>query len=284
MFQAVDTKDAAAVEREVNAAYLAAFSDGDPQFMNRCFHWTADCFAGRYRDFQPIDARYHDFEHTMQGTLCMGRLLHRYQRAQARPALDRRRFELGIVAILFHDTGYLKKQGDNHGTGAKYTFTHVARSTEFAALLLSEKGFPLRDIRAVQSMIRCTGLNVNLDEIPFDDELDRVVGYALSTADLLGQMAAADYVEKLPILYGEFAEALATHPELAPDNSQFASAEDLMRRTPHFWRDYVVPRLNREFRGLFHYLDDPFPGGPNDYVQRVEASLARLAQQLQHAT
>jgi hypothetical protein len=25
------------------------------------------------------------------------------------------------------------------------------------------------------------------------------------------------------------------------------------------------------------------PGGPNDYIQRVEANLTRLAQQLQHA-
>ena len=32
--------------------------------------------------------------------------------------------------------------------------------------------------------------------------------------------------------------------------------------------------------GLFHYLDDPYPGGRNEYVERVEANLARLVQVL----
>ena len=35
----------------------------------------------------------------------------------------------------------------------------------------------------------------------------RIVGFALGTADLLGQMAAPDYVDKLPVLYDEFVEA-----------------------------------------------------------------------------
>ena len=32
-------------------------------------------------------------------------------------------------------------------------------------------------------------------------ELERVLGFALATADLVGQMAADDYVDKLPELY-----------------------------------------------------------------------------------
>ena len=26
-----------------------------------------ECFEGRYQDYQPIDAHYHDLEHTLQG-------------------------------------------------------------------------------------------------------------------------------------------------------------------------------------------------------------------------
>ena len=278
MFHAVDTKDASAVEREVEESYRELYADSDPQFVPRAFRWLVDCFAGRYRDFQAIDVQYHDLEHTLQGTLCMGRLLTRYQRAGAVPALDRRRFELGLLAILLHDSGYLKKRGDHLGTGAKYTFTHVARSVEFGALLLAEKGFSVRDIRAVQNMIRCTGLNVELAAIPFDDELDRVVGYALGTSDLVGQMAAPDYVDKLPMLFSEFDEARAHERSETPDAVNFSDAEDLMRQTPAFWRNYVLDRITREFRGLFHYLDDPYPGGRNEYVERVEANLTRLVQ------
>ena len=77
---------------------------------------------------------------------------------------------------------------------------------------MSEKGFGPADIRAVQNMIRCTGVNANLSVIPFQSEMEKMAGFALATADLLGQMAADDYVDKLPELYQEFAEASQLQP------------------------------------------------------------------------
>ena len=137
----------------------------------------------------------------------MARLLRNRHDTNAEPRLTRRMFELGMLAILMHDTGYLKKQGDTEGTGAKYTLTHVDRSIQFAGELMLGHDYPVEDILAVQNMIRCTGVNVKLDSIQFQDDLERIAGFALGTSDLLGQMAAADYVDKLPILYSEFAEA-----------------------------------------------------------------------------
>src|SRR5881296_389860 len=136
----VITKDPAAVEAEVQAAYLSMFPNGDSLFVPRAFGWARECFGGRYRDYQPVDARYHDFEHTLQGTLCMARLLRGRHSAGAQPRLTQRMVELGILAILLHDTGYLKRRDDLEGTGAKYTVIHVTRSAEFAAQLLGEKG------------------------------------------------------------------------------------------------------------------------------------------------
>jgi len=46
-------------------------------------------------------------------------------------------------------------------------------------------------------MIRCTVRKANLALIPFQKR-GRKRRFALGTADLLGQMAADDYVEKLP--------------------------------------------------------------------------------------
>src|SRR6185437_3386983 len=128
-------------------------------------------------------------------------------RAKAKPLLTQRMFELGLLAILMHDTGYLKQRGDTEGTGAKYTVTHVDRSADFAAQLLADKKFSKADIQAVQNMIHCTGVDAALSVIPFQSEEEKIAGFALGTADLLGQMAAEDYVEKLPVLYSEFAEA-----------------------------------------------------------------------------
>jgi hypothetical protein len=280
MYPQVDTKDPVAVENEVQAAYGAMFPQGNHSFVSTALGWVKDCFCGRYKDYQASDARYHDLEHTLQGTLCMARLLHGRQQANAKPVVTQRMFELGLLAILLHDTGYLKKRDDAGGTGAKYTLTHVARSVQFAEQLLEEKGISITEIRTVQHMIRCTGVNVDLGRVPFQTELEKVVGFALGTSDLLGQMAAEDYVEKLPILYSEFEESARFYEGKMVGVSSFSSADDLVRKTPEFWTRYVVPKLNNDFWGIHRYLNKPYPNGPNDYVQRVEANIDKLRRQL----
>jgi hypothetical protein len=281
MFPQVATNNPTAVKADVQAAYLTLFPQGDHHFVARVFCWAEDCFAGRHPDYQANDARYHDFEHTLQGALCLARLLCCRQTAGAQPQLSQHLFELSLLGILLHDTGYLKRRSDTSpGTGAKYTATHVLRSVEFAAQLLKEKGFPEADIRAVQNMIRCTGIDAFLESIGFDSDGERVAGFALGTADLLGQMAADDYVEKLPVLYEEFTEA-ARHDRGHTDFiSKFGGAHDLMQRTPAFWRDYVLPKLDKDFAGLHRYLNQPFPNGRNWYVERIEANMGRILEQV----
>src|SRR5260370_30165004 len=239
----VATRDPTAVEVEVQSAYLTMFPNGDPFFVPRVFGWAIECFTGGYHDYQAIDARYHDLEHTLQGTLCMARLLRNRHQTGAEPQLSQQLFELGLLAILLHDTGYLKKRADSEGTGAKYTVVHVNRSADFAADLLATKGFKPGEIKAVQNMIRCTGVDSTLQAISFQSELEQVVGFALGTADLLGQMAAEDYVEKLPTLFSEFDESARFYKGKMALSESFSSAADLVRKTPDFWKNYVLPKL-----------------------------------------
>jgi len=276
----IDTKDLAAVEREVQAVYVAMFPQAGRSFVPTALGWLKDCFAGKYRDYQASDARYHDLEHTLQGTLCMARLLHGRHQAGAKPGVNQRLFELGLLAILLHDTGYLKKKDDAGGTGAKYTLTHVTRSVQFAEQFLEEKGIPVAEIRMVQNMIRCTGVNANLSLIPFQSESEKTVGFALGTADLLGQMAADDYVEKLPVLYSEFEESARFYEGKMAATQSFSGANDLVRKTPDFWTKYVLPKIKNEFWGLYRFLNRPYPNGPNYYLQRVEANIEKVRRQL----
>ncbi len=280
MYDPVLTKDPRAVEAEVQAAYLSMFPGGDKQLVPRVFGWAEACFTGGYRDYQPVDARYHDFEHTLQGTLCMARLLRGRHFAETQPRLTQRMVELGVLAILFHDTGYLKKRDDVEGTGAKYTVVHVTRSAEFAEQLLAEKGYQDGEIRAVQNMIHCTGVDAVLSIIAFQSEMEKVTGFALGTADLLGQMAAEDYVEKLPILYSEFAEAVRYTTDRTHFIAMFSSASDLMLKTPGFWEKYVLKKLDRDFGGVYRFLNDPYPSGRNKYLEQIEANMQRLKQQM----
>lgn len=276
MLDTVDTRDPVAVEDAVRSIHASLFPDADRTFVARAFAWVGRCYAGEHPDWQAIDAGYHDFEHTLQGALCLSRLLAGRHRAGAEPRLTAHAFELALLAILFHDTGYLKRRDDRAGTGAKYTAIHVGRSAAFAREILVPLGFAETDVRAIQNMIGCTGTGADVTTIAFQDDLERTIGYALATADLLGQMAAADYVAKLPILYEEFAEA-AHHPiPGAPPVMAFGSADALIRNTPKFWDGYVRPKIDGQFLGLHAYLNDPYPHGANPYISRIERNLAPL--------
>ena len=278
MVPQVDTRVPGAVEEHIQSLHRKMFPQGERAFVPRAFDWAEDCFTGRYDDYLPIDARYHDLEHTLQGTLCLVRLIYGRHKAQVTPELPERMFQLALLAILFHDTGYLKRKGDEDGTGAKYTPIHVSRSGAFAMEFLSKKGYSEAEISTIQNMINCTGVNVDLEAIPFGSQLERTMGFALGTADLLGQMAARDYVDKLPILYSEFAEAAKY--SFGKNRFVFKSAEELMRNTPAFWEYYVWPKINNDFGGLYRFLNDPYPDGPNLYIQRIDQNLAKLRDKL----
>ncbi|HAV62754.1 MAG TPA: hypothetical protein DCY13_10350 [Verrucomicrobiales bacterium] len=278
MFSPVDTRNPTAVEAEVASHYREMFPSGNASFVREVFKWILDCFEGRYAEFQAIDARYHDLEHTMQGTLCMVRMLAGRHRSFVTPRINQRLFELGLLGILLHDTGYLKVKGDNDGTGAKYTLVHVNRSCEFAARLLGERQFSGEEIASVQQMIRCTGVNVDLAQIPFQGELTRIVGFCLGSADLLGQMAAADYVDKLPILYSEFEESARYNSGKMASVGMFATAEELISKTPGFWEHYVFPKIERDFHAVYRFLNHPWPDGPNWYLLRIAKNLERIKQ------
>ncbi len=280
MFPPVPTDDPTAVEVEVQAAYLAMFPQADRLFVPQVFGWMIECFTGKYGDYQAVDASYHDFEHTLQGTLCMARLLAGRARAGAQPELPEEVFQLGLLAILLHDTGYLKTRDDVQGTGAKYTITHVERSAQFAARLLREKGFTPRQVQGVQNMIRCTGVNANIPGIAFQSEAEKFAGFAMASADLLGQMAADDYIDKLPTLYSEFSEAVLFTGDRTHFVSTFSSSADLIEKTPCFWENLVKPKLENDFLGVYRFLSNPYPDGPNEYVDKIVANIVRLQERL----
>lgn len=275
MFREIDPRNSAAVAAEILAVYTSLFPGANPAFIQAAFGWAENAFLGRLPDYQPIDVRYHDFSHTLQVTLCFARLLQGYKNAGAQPELTPRGFELALLAMLLHDTGYLKERGDDEGTGAKYTLVHVARSARFAEAILGREHLPPHEILAVQNMIRCTGVNTDFSAIPFQNELEKILGFGLATADLIGQMAAPDYVERLDILFQEFEESNRHNGRVAGPGT-FESAEDLASQTPAFWENYVLPRINRDFLGLHRYLARPDAAGENFYLRRVECNMARL--------
>jgi hypothetical protein len=54
----------------------------------------------------------------------------------------------------------------------------------------------------------------------------------------------------------------------------------MLQKTPVFWESYVRNKIEREFLGLYRCLNDPYPDGPNPYLQRIESNIARLRREL----
>lgn len=279
VFPLVNTRDPEAVLAAVLPRVEPLLDPGGLVAVRATFGWLLDTFAGRNPAFEALDTQYHDVEHTMQGFLCLGHMLAGWHLACTAPALDSRTARLALVAMLLHDTGYLKERGDTAGTGARFTPVHVERGTRVARALLTAAGWTAADTAAVEAMIRCTGPKAVPAQLPFESAAHRRAGCAVGTADLLGQMAAPDYLEKLPLLYREFAEASAFHPggELA---RLFPDLAALLRQTPAFWEQHVLGKLDRALEGVHACLADPWPSGPNRYLLQIEANIARLRAQL----
>ncbi|MDD2764640.1 MAG: hypothetical protein PHE83_11760 [Opitutaceae bacterium] len=258
----------------VRATFLHAHPGADTTLIDTLFRDVEDMFHGRYLDYLPLDMRYHDFEHTLQAVLCFVQLLEGRYRAKVTPALSQRQFELAIAAVLLHDTGYLKLRSDSEGTGAKYTYVHVIRSCSFAASYLPTLGFNDEEVESVVAAIRCTGPRSNITQLHFSGEVEHFIGCALATADYLGQMAAPDYVDELAFLYAEFEES-DNFFNIPREKRLFRSVRDLIAKTPVFWEKFVLPRITHDYLGIYRYLADPYPGGPNAYLQAIEQNMTR---------
>lgn len=276
MFPVANTKDPAAVFHFVRSCFFEFYPTASLELLEAVFRDVEQLFQGLHPDFAEIDLRYHDFEHTLQATVCLVQILAGRGRAKVHPALDARHFELAVAAVLLHDSGYLKLRSDLQGTGAKYTFCHVLRSCAFAASYLPTLGANDYEVEAVIGAINCTGPVNQISRLNFRQPIERLIGSVLGTADYLGQMAAADYPDELEILYDEFAQS-DDFLHIPRSRRMFQSAGDLIARTPQFWSDFVRPRLETDFQSVYRFLAEPFPHGSNPYIEAVEANLQEIA-------
>ncbi len=275
MPQPVDTKNSTAVTGLTRAIFLRLFPGGSPTLLDRAFTDVELLFAGRHPGYQANDLRYHDYEHTLQATVCLAVLLEGAQLSGEIEKFSARQFEIAIAAALLHDSGYLKARSDEGGTGAKYTLTHVLRSCAFAASYLPTLGVNEKEIASVLAAINCTGHNHEIGRLQFNDSTDCFIGCSLATADLIGQMSAPDYPEKLEVLYGEFRES-DDFIAVPRERRRFKSPQDLVLKTPHFWTQVIQPRLEHDLRGVYRFLARPYPGGPNKYLEAVERNIATV--------
>ncbi|MDP2752972.1 MAG: HD domain-containing protein [Nitrospirota bacterium] len=254
------------------------YGENNIDLIKTAFNDVAALFSGKRKGFQKCDTSYHDLMHTLQVIPPFIGIIDGWNKNKSAPYITREFFDIGIIAVLLHDTGYIKTEDDIEGTGAKYTFTHIQRSADFAGLYLPQLGFDKYKISAVRNIIMCTGVKIDYTEIPFNSKEERTVGYALGTADLLGQMSANDYPEKLPILYREFEEAYlyeGIEKLRQREAIVYESVDDLIRKTPYFY-EVIVLRRFKNMGSMYKYLTHHFKDSRNHYIEAIEENIRKI--------
>jgi hypothetical protein len=190
---------------EVDHILRLIFPDSDPEPLHKVYNDIVKLFEGQWPGYQKCNTEYHDLKHTLDCFLAMARLIHGGSLDGIE--ISEGKAHLGLVSALMHDTGYIQPVDDLNGTGAKYTLVHIDRSIGFLKNYFAQNAFSRKDFFFCRNCLKCTGLDVKIDQISFSSHEDEILGKMLGTADLLGQMASPTYLERLPVLFSEFIEA-----------------------------------------------------------------------------
>lgn len=230
-------------------------------------------YRGECPGYHECDTGYHDIQHVMDVTLAMARLMDGCVRATDAGILTERLFRFGVIAALYHDSGYLRHRKDTrHLNGAEYTMVHVSRGARLLEDYLTRIGMADQAQVAARTL-HFTGYEIPVDRIRVPPEF-RLIGNLLGSADILGQMADRCYLEKCyDRLYPEFVlGGIARKPR--GDGSEeviFSSAADLIFKTPLFYNG-ATRRLDKDLGGYYRYIDRHF-GGQNLYFDEVEKNI-----------
>jgi hypothetical protein len=282
----VNVEDPQRVRDAVLGLFNARFPGADLTPLARAFDDFAALFEGRYPGYLACDTLYHDARHTLDMTLAMARLVDGHERASA--AADRlgaRRAMLGVLVALLHDSGYLKRSSESQvGNGAEFTKVHVSRSADFISAYLPRIGFEAETPLATR-LVHFTGYEMEIEDIRVDDPKDRLVGCMVGTADLIGQMSDRMYLEKCrEFLYREFVIGKVAR-ETLPNGKEvvrYASAEDLIVKTPGFYEYVARTRIDRKLGGVDRFVASHFDG-PDLYQTEIGRNMDFLRRAIETA-
>lgn len=277
----VQVSSPAAVRSAVHEIFTDSFPGAALDRLWLAFYDFERLFTGRYPGYFGCDTVYHDIQHTLDMTLALARLIAGYERS-AEPAerLGAERALLAIIVALFHDSGYIRHRDRDmkYANGAEFTLYHVSRSADFLRRYLPQLGMA-RDVGVASMIVHFTGYELDLDRIELDDPRDIIGGHLLGTADMLAQMADRCYPEKCrDRLYNEFVVGGVAIENVRPGEYKvrYRSGEDLLAKTPLFYRQVLRQRLNRQFNRAYRYIE-VFYEGSNPYTEAIGNNMRHLA-------
>jgi hypothetical protein len=261
-----NTSDTQEVEVKV-AEIVRSFAPGhDLDRIAGTFSLVSRAFDGDLPGYQKLQTLYHNRTHANEVVLCAARMLHGLHLAGQ--GLDADHIDAALIGALMHDVGYLMKDGEAGGTGAQFTDTHVLRGVAFARTHLAD--LPPHVLEATSKVILLTDHRKPSSWMNFDNRQQQRAAYAIATADLIGQMANREYLERLLLLYFEFEEARM---------GGFADIHALLEGTTSFYR-VIKARLDHELNGFSSHLAlhfrEEYDDSRNFYAESIERNLGYL--------
>jgi hypothetical protein len=252
----INTTDPACVKLEIGRIYRSIYPRATAGgVIDRAIDDLAALYRGENPAFEKCDTAYHDLQHVLEVSLAMARLL----------------------------DGYERTRGEAPAFGERlYTRTHVSRGGRFLKEYLPTLG--LAEFAAVAALVlHFTGYERPVAEIRLGEPLHRLLGSLLGSADIIAQMSDRCYLEKChDRLYPEFVEGgIAYRVTDAGVETLFASAEDLIRKTPGFFEN-ASRRLHQDLGGTHRYAQAHF-GGTNLYWDALRQNV-QFAQALREGS
>ena len=231
-----NTRDTAEVEAQVGAIVRGFAPGHDLARVGGAFDLLNRAFDGDLPGYQKLKTLYHNRMHTNEVVLCTARMLHGLHLAGQ--GLDGDHIDAALIGALMHDIGYLMSNEEASGTGAQFTASHVMRGVDFTRRHLLE--LPPALLETTTKVILLTDHRKHPDWVKFDNLQQQRAAYATATADLIGQMANREYLERVLLLYFEFEEA---------QMGGFADVHDLLEKTTAFYR-MTKGRLDQDLNGM----------------------------------
>ena len=243
LYDLVDLTSSHYVLNELKYIIALTVTDFDYALFEQIYDDAETLFQGDYPGYRASNTKYHDLEHTHSVVLATVRLMH--GASVEGYSFSAKNILIGLLGAVFHDIGFIQTDSDLAGSGAKYTVGHEERSIDFMTKYLSKKALSAQDIEDCAYVIRCTILDLAIQEVPFRSDDMKMLGQIVGSADLLAQMADREYLEKLFMLYREFEEA---------GMPGYGSELELLKKTETFYKYTALQRLSEDCGGVSSYM------------------------------
>ena len=246
----------------------------EPKGLRKIFKDVEGLYNGKCPLYEKCEVGYHTFNHAKDVALATAYMIAGWNKVND-DKIEKELFLIGITASLFHDAGYIKEKGDKKGKGGKFTFIHEPRSAKIAREYLKKNNYNKKFQKLVSDIILLTDFKDDPIIPEYFDEKEKAVASMVATADLIAQMADANYVESLNNLYEEMKEAYEFEGYdnlISKGIKVYKTPDELKENIWEFFESKVIPRLIK-LGSVYKYLKYNFPAGRNPYGESILTNL-----------